>query len=268
MATKYDYFTSPTFASQFNVRPGTLFVAQQFTASANYTLTKVVLRLWRTGTLPAPDDVVVTVEGNTPGSPDYPNGSALDSCTISGSTLPASDGGVYTDFNMTGAASIVSGTKYWIVINVPSDTLAIYVRWKNDLNSGYPNGTVVTSTSRISWADTTYDALFEVWGDAAGTEHVLEGTIASASVVAGAIGFSYNIAGPIGSLSTVYLSKLQVPLGSRDALVLDRSSSYDPDKTWDETTRSWVSSRVLGPNSHKQTLVVISELGVIYFGEV
>jgi hypothetical protein len=268
MATKNDYHTSTASPSQFNVRPGTTFIAQQFTASADYTLTKIVLRLWRTGTLPAPDDVVVTVEGNTPGTPDRPDASALDTCTISGATLPASDGGIYTDFAMAGAASIVSGTKYWIVINVPSDTLAIYVRMKNDTDSGYAAGISVTSTSRVTWTDATYDTLFEVWGDISGVEHALAGDLVSASVVAGQFGAPTPIAGGVVCSSLVRYAKLQVPLGERDAIVPDRVGDYDSTKTWDEETKSWVSTRVIGPNNHKQTLVAVSELGLIYFGEM
>lgn len=89
-------------------------MAGQWVAGSSYTLTQVGINLFRYG-VSFSDTLTVYVYSdsgsNTPGS-----SLGIGSPTINGFGLPASQGSTYQLIQFTGV-SIVSGTKYWIVIN-------------------------------------------------------------------------------------------------------------------------------------------------------
>ena len=47
---------------------------------------------------------------------------------------------------------------------------------------------------------------------------------------------------------------------------LDRPETYNADEVWDEGTESWVAVDAQGGSRYQVQIVVISDQGVIYFG--
>ena len=133
--------------------------AQTFTPAASHDITKVVLKLSKTGT---PGTVTVSIRATTA---DKPSGGDLCVGTINGNDLSASF--VNTDIVMGTNPTLSSGIKYAIVIRAAGST----VHWSIDNTSpGYADGATVRSfDSGAAWTIfTTQDAAFEEHGNAAG----------------------------------------------------------------------------------------------------
>jgi hypothetical protein len=139
---------------------GSIYLAQSFTASTGYSCTGVKLKLVRNGT---PGTVAIKLYA-TDGS-SKPTGAALASGTYDGDTLPAHGAGNWVSVTWASPYTVVSGTKYAIVVNITGGSTAQYVGWRYDSTAAsYTGGTYIASAdSGASWTLTsTADFMFEM----------------------------------------------------------------------------------------------------------
>jgi hypothetical protein len=126
---------------------------QTFTASKNYTLSSIKLKLWRLGN---PGTVTVAVKATSSG---LPTGDDLSSGTLDGSTFSAISGQWY-EFTMT-ETSLSNATQYAITVTSQnkSGTDTLYV----DIESvgEYSGGTYIYNDG--SWHTDTADLMFETY---------------------------------------------------------------------------------------------------------
>lgn len=290
MATRFDYLITSGDADQPPTT--TTWQAQTVTPTSNYTVHYITLMLKRSVTLVDAGATCTLSLADTTGATEFNPTTVLATSTINIVSLIGTAYSLIT-FTLSVPVVLTSGTTYAIVLK-RDGTETGTLSWHSDADGGgvgYGSNTKNTCWQRSFDSGTAWsefvgtDLLFEMWDDS-GKE--LVGAIASASSNSGQLSLLYAIAGSpasesslsgqfgspqalvgiLAGVSLLRLVRLQVPLGERIALIIARPSSYDPDKTWDEETKTWVSTRVIGPNSHKQTIIAVSELGVIYFGEV
>lgn len=144
----------------------TTWVAQTFTASSNYNITSVKLKLWHVNGGGAVGTVTVSIRATSAGSP---TGSDLTSGTIDGSTIGTASPGAWFEAALTSYA-LTSGTKYAIVIRAPTCAFADRLAVQRDVSSPtYTDGSEwFSGDSGSTWVeDASTDLLFETWGDAA-----------------------------------------------------------------------------------------------------
>lgn len=154
MATLKDYYNTDDNGEQ--IMYGVLWEAQTFTASANYNIGSVKLKLWRFTT---PGTITISIRA-TDGS-GQPTGTDLVSGTTNGNTLTSSSPGEWREITFSVPYSLTSGDKYAIVVRATSS--AIY--WRNSMVAGYANGNREESgDSGLSWtARTIQDFMFETY---------------------------------------------------------------------------------------------------------
>ena len=94
---------------------------------------------------------------------------------------------------------------------------------------------------------------------------IIGGCSAEASMTGIATAFSYII----GSMSATAI--MLGDLGFLPVLVRPRRADYDPDKFWDEETKTWIDSVTLSKRAggrHKSFLIVVSDQNEIYIGGI
>jgi len=139
------------------INSATRYLAQVFTASADYTCTKLYINIFKEG---SPGDLTVELQGTTGGHPDN---SALASKTIP----EASISGLWVEIDLGVGAALTNGTKYAIVLKAPGATATDKVHWYEDTTSpSYPGGEIWwDNDAGDSWSSAVADAKFEVWGE-------------------------------------------------------------------------------------------------------
>lgn len=132
------------------VDSNSLYIAERFTPSANYTTGRVVLTLAVTG---SPTPWVVTLNSNNAGAPSatvLAGPTAVPAQYVPGSATAVS-------IPLPGAA-VVSGTSYWIVAQAVGDASDFFAWSKANGASG-----ASTSTDGTTWTAQAYNLLFQVW---------------------------------------------------------------------------------------------------------
>lgn len=160
MATKYEYYITGDniFGTTVN---GNYILAQSFTPSTTHRITKVVLKLFREGTIGL---VNVAIQGDDSNKPD---GSFIATGTIDGTTLTTNTSGTWYSINFSLNPTLTATTKYWIILSCASTDGDNNANWRVDTNTAaYAGGNYSASTdSGSSWAaQSGYDLMFEEWG--------------------------------------------------------------------------------------------------------
>jgi len=160
----------------------TLWKAQTFNVTTAHTVTSVKLLLFRVGN---PQTVTVSIRATSSG---LPTGNDLTSGTLDGSTFTTNSNGAWYEFTMTEYTLSVN-TQYAIVIRAPNgNSYDNSTDWKCQTSPTYSGGSYIASTdSGSSWtANTDYDFLFQVLGNAIDTTAPTYSNLSTNTTVAGA----------------------------------------------------------------------------------
>ncbi len=164
MSTRYDYYiTGDDSGWETGIYGADRWGAQTFTASANYAIHSVKLKLYKIG---SPGNITIHIQG-VDGS-DLPDNTDLAAGTYDGDSLGAATG-AWVEIILTSPANLTSGTKYAIVIKALSGDSNNTLCWRRDISSpSYTNGSDKwTIDAGVTWNDTTnYDLMFETYGRA------------------------------------------------------------------------------------------------------
>lgn len=137
-----------------------IFIAQTFTASSNYDIVSVKLKLFKTG---SPGNITIELQGVTASKP---NNVTLASGTTNGDTLTADSGGEWRTITFETPYSIVNGNEYAIVIKPTGGDVDNATNWRADwIDPGYGNGAYCyTINGGTSWTRSTdWDLMFETY---------------------------------------------------------------------------------------------------------
>ena len=136
---------------------------QTFTVVTGHNCIAVKLKLYRSGTPGTPGTITASIR-ETDGN-GFPTGADLASGTYDGNTLSSSSPGAFVEIRFTGAATLLTGKKYAIVIRAPSGDANSQLHWRIHFQAGtYTTGNEVQSAdSGSSWSNTNNDndAMFE-----------------------------------------------------------------------------------------------------------
>src|SRR3990167_979978 len=135
---------------------------QTFTTVGAFDITKVSLKLVRTG---SPGNLTVSIRATDGGG--LPTGANLVAKTQSGDAITTDSGGEWVDFTFASAYGLSATTKYAIVLAAPDAGGAPdLIGWRGDTTSPtYADGSVMfSSDSGVNWtAATTDDWMFETY---------------------------------------------------------------------------------------------------------
>lgn len=136
--------------------------AQSFTANAAGALNKVSVFLGKVGNPSA--DITMRITADAGGRPDtaaLSNGSAV---------IPRSSVGAapsWIDVIFLTPPAVVSGTKYWIVLDYGAHSAVNHWNWRKDSTDGYVGHTGKSTTNWASggavWTDVGGDLAFRLW---------------------------------------------------------------------------------------------------------
>jgi len=134
------------------------FLAQSFTPSSDFTLSRVSLYIFAAGT---PGTLTIKIEGDAAGLPDDTNVIATAPSIDSGPSGPT-----WIDFDFSDYPSLTSGTRYWIVAEGTGPDLSNCWAWATDNTSAtFPYGYFAANggpgTAWTSYAN--FDAWFRVY---------------------------------------------------------------------------------------------------------
>ncbi len=136
-------------------------IAQSFTAPASGALNKVSVYLGKIGS-PA-SDVTLRITRDSSGKPDRKDELANGTITLSSVGVTPS----WIDVSFASPPALVSGTKYWIVLDYGANSTADYWNWRKDTTDGYAGNTGRYtndwSSSSATWVDVGGDLAFRVW---------------------------------------------------------------------------------------------------------
>lgn len=167
MATRFDYYITGA-DGRINANATSDWIGQTFTASANYTITSVILTLYKSGYYGEPGILTVSIKNTDENG--LPTGEDLCSGTTNGNTLTEDTSGEEREISFGGGYLLSNGTKYAIVLRAAEASSYDIINWKMDSTSPtYSGGAEQYSTdSGDNWTENTdYDLIFETWGDAA-----------------------------------------------------------------------------------------------------
>jgi len=162
MASLHDYYNSGD--DGYWADYGSGWLAQTFTATAEYTVTSVKLKLFRTG---SPGTITASIRATDEGG--LPTGSDLQSATgtTDGNTLTDTGSGEWREFTLSASVPLNVSTQYAIIIRISGGDTSNKFWWKYDDSSPtYTTGNIAYSAnSGSSWTESlTRDFMFEVWG--------------------------------------------------------------------------------------------------------
>lgn len=148
--------------SSENVTSANISLAQTFTASAEYYINGVWLKLHSVG---SPEAMTVSIRDT---SSSLPDGSDLVSGTDNASEYTSDSTGDWYEIGFTNHYLLSSGIEYAIVISAISSNSTDYVSWLKDTDNGEANGQSCNSTSGgVTWTalnSGTSDFLFGTTG--------------------------------------------------------------------------------------------------------
>jgi len=164
MATLYDYYN--TGGNNHSIFVQNRQVAQTFTASENYTISSLKLKIYRDALwTPVPTiDLKVEIQGTDENG--HPDGNVLASATIAYANIPVTT----ADWEEIAiSCDLTNGEKYAIVLyHTPDNDISVnyHCYWRVDSTSPiYTGGNYEYSNNDGgTWASTGSDFMFEVWG--------------------------------------------------------------------------------------------------------
>jgi hypothetical protein len=132
------------------------YLCQSFTPASSHTLTKVRLKLLKTG---SPGTVTVGVYAS---SGDLPTGAALCSGNLDGNNLTTSTTGEWYFINMTGGAALTASTKYVIKVTISATSGYLNtLQWRIKQAASYAGGYVTNFFNGSAIPYVGFDAMFE-----------------------------------------------------------------------------------------------------------
>ena len=175
---------------------GVLWSGQTFTATANYSVNGVAIKVLRTGLTPG--NITASIRATAAG---LPAGGDLAVGTYDGDTVTTYGNGEWIHIEFTTDTALTSGTVYSIVIRTLTGGAANYIDWRYDITGAYAGGQACNSVnSGVAWAALgggAWDFMFIVtatfgqssWYDKS-LQNRLDGTIFDTTNVATAFGLS------------------------------------------------------------------------------
>jgi len=135
-------------------------IAQSFTANASDVLNRVDVYLGKVG---APTkDITLKIANDNSGKPATAN---IANTTISRANVGTTPSWISATFSSP--PTLVSGTKYWIVLDYSANSATNYWNWRKDSSDGYANNTGMYTSNCCSgsptWTSTGGDLAFEAW---------------------------------------------------------------------------------------------------------
>ncbi|MDO8604742.1 MAG: choice-of-anchor R domain-containing protein [bacterium] len=134
--------------------------AQQFTAGETGGLYRVSLYLKKTGTPSGTNDIRIVSDNGS----NSPLTTSLAGVTLSPASVGTSYG--WIDFTLSTPVSVVSGQKYWIILNAGTNSTSNYWTWGSDSTFGYTGGSAKYKSSWStggSWTAVSQDLNFKVY---------------------------------------------------------------------------------------------------------
>ncbi|HLC44429.1 MAG TPA: hypothetical protein VJK50_01110 [Patescibacteria group bacterium] len=133
--------------------------AQSFVAGTTQTISVVSIYVRRVG---SPSNATVHIVTD---NADNPSGTSIAQGTLNSGSVGTTYG--WIDVSLTTNPQLMSGQKYWIVIDVPSPRATRYYVWGKHTNSGYGNGVGKYvddwSAAAPAWSDANGDFAFKTW---------------------------------------------------------------------------------------------------------
>ncbi|MEE8208027.1 MAG: hypothetical protein V3T88_03610 [Nitrosomonadaceae bacterium] len=166
MATEIDSY-KPSPAVWNSLTGDTSWRYQTFTASQSYDC--LTIDLWMYQVTNPNGDVTLSIRAVDGQATPQPTGADLASATLAASSLSASPGALAT-FTFSSAFSFVSGTRYAILVRVPTQSTGT-VYWKIDASGSLANGNAGNSgDAGVNWNDNgAQDNYFVTYGAAFGS---------------------------------------------------------------------------------------------------
>lgn len=131
--------------------------AQSFTPANNHSITKVYLKLYRSGNPGTITCDIKATDGN-----GFPTGAALCSGTTDANTLPTSATPEWREISFSSSASLTAGTKYAIDLYGSTIDGYNYIGWRYDSSGSYAGGNRMIGDP--GYVDYSGDCMFEEWG--------------------------------------------------------------------------------------------------------
>lgn len=135
-------------------------IAQSFTATVSGPLNKISVYLGKVGNPTSNITARITTDNG-----GKPSTSDIADETISFTTVGITPS--WIDVSFTGPPSLVSGTKYWIVLDYGSNSATNYWNWRKDSSDAYAGNTGRYagnwSSGGTTWVDVGGDLAFKTW---------------------------------------------------------------------------------------------------------
>lgn len=170
--TRQDYFTNDNSSILYN--GANRWNAQTFTTTSTYTISRVRLKLYKTG---SPGNITVHIQG-VDGS-DEPDNSDKASGSASTGSLTTDSGGEWIEILLDVPVELTNGIRYAIVLKAPGSDADNQIGWRRQAsNNLYANGRIFwTPDAGSDWYTTTnYDHVFETYSGAGTIYADLAGT--------------------------------------------------------------------------------------------
>jgi Tfp pilus assembly protein PilX len=147
-------------------------IAQSFIATESGTVPQVAVFLGKVGN--PSSNITLRLTADNSGRPAT---SSLASGTINRASVGITPSWVYVSFSSP--PNVISGTKYWIVLDYNTNNPTNYWNWRKDGSDAYPGNTGMTtgnwSSGSAVWTNVGGDLAFQVW--IGGTATRIEGMI-------------------------------------------------------------------------------------------
>jgi hypothetical protein len=147
-----DTFTTTT--TSYSTASPTTWQFQTFTAGSDYSLSQLILLLYRSGSPGSVTVGIYNVEGG------IPVGDVIATGTLNGNTLATGSPYTLQTIKLNAPVILTSGTQYAIVVHSQHNGL----RWRKVTAGGYAGGTNGhSSNSGLSWTTETADFYFDLY---------------------------------------------------------------------------------------------------------
>lgn len=157
VATEYESYT----AGEDGAGPvyGIIWMAQTFTPTTTHNVTRIRLKIFRSGN---PGTLTVSVQGVDVGGD--PDGTDLCVGTVNANAFTTDTAGEWEDIDMTTQTELTAATQYAIVVRAVDGNATNYLGWRKNSAGGYAGGTYDQSgDSGTTWTQFAQDFMFEEW---------------------------------------------------------------------------------------------------------
>ncbi len=237
---------------------------QTFTANTTYTISSVILLLYRYGN---PGNLTVTIQETTAGKP---NGSILTSDVVDANSLTTDTAGEQKTISFSSPVELTSGTVYAIVAS-GTGSPQNYVLWRHKNSNAYAGGARGDSiNSGSTWTLELTDAWFATYSS--GGEAYDEGELeASVSFTSALVTENVAIEEGVKAAFVIFSAALLGETFS-SSTVPARPAEYSGDKVWGYSDGSyqWISASdasalsTRGGSRFRNTLIAVGHKTIYY----